>query len=297
MKRISNLQFPISNLQSADGRLSGDLKVGRRTLRFLSPLFIACLGGGFAVRLYASEPSDFQTSNQSSESAVTANSAVTPETGKLPPRAFTETDLVELLTSTLQREYVKDKGELELHLTRPWTTRNVPNEPLTIKIQDLPPNGVTASFITRCELRTARESLGSWQISAQARIWRDVWVARSYLKRGELVADSQIEQERRDILSLHEPLAEFSAGDTSLELSESLQPGSPLLARSVKVHPVIRRGQSADALVQEGSLSITMKVEALEDGAPGQTIRVRNSQSRRDIHGKVLDEKTILVSL
>ena len=39
-------------------------------------------------------------------------------------RQFTDSDLIEtLLTATLQREFVKDRGELELHLTRrgrPW---------------------------------------------------------------------------------------------------------------------------------------------------------------------------------
>ena len=40
-----------------------------------------------------------------------------------------------------------------------------------------------------------------------------------------------------------------------------------------------------------------MKVEVLEDGAPGQLIRVRNADSRHDIRGKVLDQQTILVAL
>jgi flagella basal body P-ring formation protein FlgA len=40
-----------------------------------------------------------------------------------------------------------------------------------------------------------------------------------------------------------------------------------------------------------------MKVEVLEDGAPGQIIRARNPISRRDVSGKVLNEQTILVTL
>jgi flagella basal body P-ring formation protein FlgA len=96
---------------------------------------------------------------------------------------------------------------------------------------------------------------------------------------------------------LHEPLAEFAAGDATLEFSESIQAGMPLLARYVKLRPVLHRGQIADAIVQDGALSITMKVEVLEDGAPGQIIRARNSDSRHDIRGKVLDQQTILVSL
>ena len=59
----------------------------------------------------------------------------------------------------------------------------------------------------------------------------------------------------------------------------------------------MHRGQSVDATVQDGVLLITLKVEALEDGAAGQIIRVRNPLTRRDLHGKVLDEQNILVCL
>jgi flagella basal body P-ring formation protein FlgA len=52
----------------------------------------------------------------------------------------------------------------------------------------------------------------------------------------------------------------------------------------------------ADALVQDGTLSITLKVEVLQDGVPGQIIRVRNAQTRRDILGKVLNDQTLIVS-
>jgi flagella basal body P-ring formation protein FlgA len=117
------------------------------------------------------------------------------------------------------------------------------------------------------------------------------------LKRGDQLAGGDIARERRDLLLIHEPIAEFAADDTSLELAEPVQAGTPLLARQIRVRPVIHRGQLADVLIQDGALSITLKVEALEDGAPGQMIRARNLVSRRDLIGKVLNQQTILVTL
>jgi flagella basal body P-ring formation protein FlgA len=35
----------------------------------------------------------------------------------------------------------------------------------------------------------------------------------------------------------------------------------------------------------------------LEEGVPGQLVRVRNLQSRRELRGKVQDEQTIIISL
>jgi flagellar basal body P-ring formation protein FlgA len=212
-------------------------------------------------------------------------------------RVFERSELVALLTSTLQQEYVKDKGELELHTTQPWASLKVSDQPLSVKILELPTMGVSASFIVRFELLSADKSLGSWQMPVQAHIWREAWVAHSLLKRGDSLADADLARERRDVLAIHEPLAEFSPGDSTLEIAEPVGIGAPLFARSIKPRPVVHRGQMVTALIEDGGLSVEMKVEMLEDGSPGQIVRARNQQSLRDIRGKVLNEQTILVSL
>jgi len=213
-------------------------------------------------------------------------------------RPLAETELLQLLTSSLQERYVKDNGQLELRLSRPWPAINVPDEPFRIRITDVPTSGISPAFIGRFEIETAfGEHLGSWQASLQARIWRDVWVARSAIKRGDSVRGADITLERRDLLVCREQMADLSADDAALEFSEAVPSGTPLFARLVKRRAVVHRGQSVAALVQDGPLMITLKVEALEDGAAGQLIRVRNPLSRRDLHAKVVDEQNVLVSL
>ena len=212
-------------------------------------------------------------------------------------RAFTEADLLNLLTETLQRDCVKDKGELELRPTRPWTEVNLPDEPLTLKILEQPTAGVTAAFITRFEIRTAREGLGVWQASFQAHIWREVWVAHTPIRRGESLDTADVIRERRDVLPVREALADFVVPDAAFEFSEPIMSGNLLLARTLKPRKVVHRGQIAQAVLQDGTLSITMKVEVLEDGAPGQIIRARNPLTRRDVSGKVVNEQTLLITL
>jgi flagella basal body P-ring formation protein FlgA len=333
---------PLSNLSAR--RCAASRRPAARILAFL--ILYACLGGGFAFCLPATEPSSFQLrpAAQADSTGVFldqlvqsdqplcplrlcdapafgrvtvltrarveellreagAGLAVTNWTGaeavrvSRRTRAFTESDLLILLTATLQQEYVKDKGELELRSTRPWTELNLPAEPLALKILELPTAGVTPAFIVRFELRTAREGLGVWQTSVQARVWREVWVARSALKRGDPLSDVDVARERRDVLAVREAPAEFTSGDPMLELAESVPAGAPLLARSLRLRPVVHRGQTVLALLQDGALSITMKVEVLQDGAPGQIVRARNPVSRRDMVGRVFNEQTILITL
>ena len=212
-------------------------------------------------------------------------------------RAFTETNLLALLTTTLQRDYVKDTGELELILTQPWTPPMLPDQPLALKILELPTAGVTPAFIVRFELCTPDKSLGAWQTSLSARVWRDVWVAHTPLRRGDLISNADVVRERRNVLNIQRSARQFLGRRPTLELAEPVPAGVPLLARMVTPKAVVHRGQMTNALVQDGALSITIRVQALEDGAPGQIIHACNLVSQRNLSGRVLDDKTILISL
>ncbi|MFO1476603.1 MAG: flagellar basal body P-ring formation chaperone FlgA [Verrucomicrobiota bacterium] len=260
--------------------------------KMFRPIFVAWLATGFAVSVSADEPA-LSAAPPAPPAAPAAPAPAAPR----PDRPFSESDLLALLTATLQQDYVHDRGQLELRFTQPWKTRNFPDTPLTVKVLEIPSQGVTPSFIIRFELRTDQATLGSWQLPVQARVWREVWVARSPAPRGTLLADADLATDKRDMLLVHEPLLDWSPGDTALELAEPLQAGAPILARAARLRPVIHRGQLADAIVQDGALNISMKVEVLEDGAPGQLVRARNPHTRHDLRGKVLNAQTIQVTL
>jgi flagella basal body P-ring formation protein FlgA len=212
-------------------------------------------------------------------------------------RVFTQAELMEQLTAVLQRDQARDRGELELRPGRTWNPVSVPDEPFTLKVLDLPGSGLTPSFIARFELVAGSERLGPWQLPVTAKIWREVTVARSPLRREQALADADLARERRDVLTLREQPFEGAQPDLAYEVAESVPAGMPLTMRSVRLRPVVRRGQIVDAQLRDAAMVISMKVEVLDPGAPGQTVRVRNPQSRREFKGKVKDEQTILVSL
>ena len=212
-------------------------------------------------------------------------------------RALDETEMRQLLTSALQTDYVRERGELELRFVRPWNPVVVPDEELALRVLDLPNLGVSHNFIVRCELKSGEEIVGTWQINVNAKIWREVWVARSAILRGQPLQNADIGQERRDLLTFKEGLTALPNEIHGFDVAENLSSGSILTARSIKQRPVIKRGKTLDALVQDGPLQILVKVEALEDGLPGQIVRVRNIKSRREFRGKVQNEETVAVNL
>ena len=242
---------------------------------------IAAIGSGFGSALLADDVSSVSPVAAAATNTVLDEAAVT-----------------KLLTAALQEQFPTANGELALRFMRPWISKRAPADQSTLKILEMPNGGITSAFLVRFEIFSAESvSLGNWQIPVQAHLWREIHVARSMLKPGAPLANADIALERRDVLSLRAPLAEFADGDTTLEIAESVPAGSPLFARSVKLRPVIRRGELTTARIEDGALTVTMKAQALEDGTPGQIIRLRNLQSARDFSGKVLNEKTVLVSL
>ena len=211
-------------------------------------------------------------------------------------RNLGEAEFRDLLTATLQREHVRRKGDLQLRLTNPWTAIRVPEEPVEIKILDLPTSGVGANFIVRFDIVTQNETVGTWQVAVAAQILREVWVASSSLRRGQSLMDAELTKERRDLLTMRDAPWEGTA-DPALEIKESVPANGLIYARAVGMRAVVHRGQIAEALVRDGAISISLKVEVLEEGEPGQTVGVRNPVTRRQFRGRVLNEQTIQLLL
>lgn len=212
-------------------------------------------------------------------------------------RQFADSDLMDMLTATLQRDLVKDRGELEMHLIRPWTSVAVPDESIEMKVSGLPGNGINQNMSLVCDLWNGREHVGTYPVSVQAALWRNIPVARSPVARGTLLRNADLGMERMDVLQHREVFLNYSADDSSLELADSLQPGMVLQNHSVRVRPTLQRGHLIDAVYQDGSLNISLKVETLEDGLMGQMVRVRNPKTNRELYGKVQNEQTVLINL
>jgi flagella basal body P-ring formation protein FlgA len=276
--------------------------------RSLSRVRPALHGAGFetcrtttaalALLVLTAGPVGGRAENEPATPAVRAGQTNAPASpAPRPPRRLEEEELRDLLTGALNQGIGTEDAEWEVRFSRPWTPVSVPDEPLKAEIVEPALNRITSSSVLRFELRAGGRLAGAWQVPVQARLWRDVLVARANLQRGLPLKEAPLAHERRDVLTLRNPLAELPPNAAACEVAEGVPAGSPLLARAVRLRPVVFRGQIADAVVRDGAMMISLKVEVLEEGIPGQMVRVRNSQSRRELRGKVQDEHTITIPL
>ncbi|MEY4691049.1 MAG: flagellar basal body P-ring biosynthesis protein FlgA [Verrucomicrobiota bacterium] len=212
-------------------------------------------------------------------------------------RDLAESEVRDRITQELQRRFARDGSEIEVRLSRPWRTVQIPDEPMEVRLQDLPPAGLQSMISPKVEVSAGGESVGNWFQPLQVRHWCEVPVAASALRRGTPLAEAETVLERRDILGSRSVLRSLPSGLDGYELAEGLSAGQPFTDRSLRLKTVVFRGRRIDARIQTGTLEITTKVEALEDGHPGQSIRVRNPQSKREFRGVVQAEDAVLIPL
>ena len=244
---------------------------------------------------FAAAPLFGQTAEAPARSLTQTNGAAV--TKAVQPRRLEEEELRALLTAALTRELGIEGAELDLLFTRPWKSISAPEGQLTVEILEPSAARLASTCLVRFQLRAGQQVVGSWMVPMQARLWRDVLVARGAVQRGQPLQESDFSLERRDLLTVHDALSAMPPRAAMSQLAENLVPGAPLTARAIRLRSVVFRGQMADAVVRDGSMMISLKVEVLEEGVPGQMVRVRNPESRRELKGKVEDDQTITIPL
>ena len=71
--------------------------------------------------------------------------------------------------------------------------------------------------------------------------------------------------------------------------------GQPIMRSSIEPAPVIARGDKVTLVFRSKHLKLTVPVESLEDGGVGQTVTVRNLQSKRKVVATVVNAQTVQV--
>lgn len=123
-----------------------------------------------------------------------------------------------------------------------------------------------------------------------------VVVPRRLLRAGERIASEDLVVEQialgggaeRFALSLDQLVGRMA--------KRNILPGQPVELRSLERPAAVRRGAGITVQVHAGPMVVTMKGEALEDGAVGDSVRVMNPASSQVLVGRVVDFELVEVS-
>ena len=130
----------------------------------------------------------------------------------------------------------------------------------------------------------------------RAALWRDSWVAREPLSSGESLDPSRFELRRIDTFRVRDAVP-AGAAPPDLILVRTVQAGTMLVWADVGHRPLVRKGDIIEVIAKEGLLRVSMKAIALQNGALGDVVTVRNPESLKTIPAQVVGESRVEVRL
>lgn len=221
------------------------------------------------------------------------------QSGEKAPRATADvgTPLThDLLVAELTRHLVEHfnlEGDLQIEFIRAWSPPAQLAKIWTIEMLDYPAVP-SSSMLVRCRVYADVTAAADFTLVLRASLWRDTWVARQPLASGSTFDPALLEVRRVDMLRERDALP-AAVGDRSYALARAVGAGRLLRWHDVMRRPLVRKGDVVEVSATEGHLMITMKALAMENGAAGETVTVRNPESRKDFAAMVIDENRVQV--
>lgn len=135
-------------------------------------------------------------------------------------------------------------------------------------------------------LGCAKPSWGIF-IPAQIQVKEPVVVSTVSLPRGSRISASQVKLQNMETSSLHYTYFRKMEEVIGTTTTRAIKSGDTIFTNMVKASNAVHKGDSVVIRAVVGSLAVRIKGTALQDGAIGKQIRVRNDQSQRIIRAVV----------
>lgn len=185
------------------------------------------------------------------------------------------------------------EGELALELLRPFATPAVLAHDWQVQITEFPALP-SSSMLARCRVLADGKVAAEGVLVLRASHWRDTWIARQPLVNGAGFDAALLDVRRTDLFRERDALPAV-VGDRTFIFTRNVQPGRTLTWRDVARRPLIKKGDVVEVSAAEGQLVIVMKALAMQNGAQGEAVTVRNLDSRKDFTAFVVDENRVQV--
>jgi flagella basal body P-ring formation protein FlgA len=204
----------------------------------------------------------------------------------------------EALLAELEKQlgdHFSTDGELKLALLRGWTPLALPAQDWAVAVTEWPQGGISSTFFLRAKIFSGGETVADIQLPLKAQLLQEVWLAANRLDKGQTLDRSLLATQKVDVIRERGALLPASTDPGKLEVAMTIPAGRALTKRDVVAKPVVRKGQAVEATGTVGLLHVRMKAVALENGATGDVIKLRNLETRKDFNAQVLDENKVQV--
>lgn len=122
-----------------------------------------------------------------------------------------------------------------------------------------------------------------------------VVTARRAVARGAVLGSDDLALEERDLADVPASALGELRQALGKEARTSLAAGTVLTVQALSSPPLVRRGDVVALVIETPAMRLSLPGEALESGAAGAPVRVRNRSSQQEVVGQVVERGTVLV--
>lgn len=177
--------------------------------------------------------------------------------------------------------------ELNVLSARPAPPCGVPVEVEALDTRQL----ARMRFLARCP---AVKGAQGWRqdFTVRARVSAVVAVAAAPIRPNETIGDEHVTLERRDVTLVGDAIGapELALGQTS---RRSLRAGEILRSGQLTAPLMVKRGDQVQMVARIEGIEVSMAGEALDAGANGAVVRVRNATSGQVVRMRVAGAGTV----
>lgn len=165
-------------------------------------------------------------------------------------------------------------------------------------LETFSPPGKANSARSTVGVRCSGQTPWSLYVPARISIMLPIVVAATDLPRGALLTAKDLTLEEQDITALHRGYLEEIAGAIGKKLKRNLSRGQVLSPHQIDTPLAVKRGNRVTIIASTpGALEIRMQGQALDNGAAGDRIKVRNVSSKRVVEATIRSPGIVEVAL
>ncbi|HAT8858854.1 TPA: flagellar basal body P-ring formation protein FlgA [Legionella pneumophila subsp. pneumophila] len=133
-------------------------------------------------------------------------------------------------------------------------------------------------------------------IPVKITIFKSVLVAKRALLKGTKISNSDIYQTELDVQKLKQGYFTDSKELIGLVCKHDITPNSPLNPFNIELAKLVHKGEQVSIIAAHDNLTVSMDGIAMDEGALGDSVKVKNLSSKRIIEAQVTGKKTVKVT-
>lgn len=232
------------------------------------------------------------SANFAANPATTSAAAAAASEGAAAQTPFTRDLLLGELSRKITSHFALE-GELQLELLRAWSPPSRVASVWDLQVLEFP-TVTSSSMMLRCRVIADGAPAGETTFVVRAQLFRDAWATRQPLTAGANFDAALLEPRRVDLFRERDALP-AAVGDRTYVFARAVPAGRMLTWRDVARRPLVKKGDVVEVSAVDGMLAVTLKGVAMENGAQGDTVTIRNPQSRKDFAAMVVAENRVQV--